>query len=123
MKKNYPELAGKEILYKWDHEEAEFLPAKVAAVNYNDGITILATEETTKFVSSWQEDQEIMCINRKDELENWSNYTKKDYRKKFHMVTKMIQEGKVDFSLVSESCRTTSLSGIPGRSIISCAFK
>jgi len=125
MKTSYPELAGKKIKFKAIPEN-HIDSVIVVAVNYKDGITLVAAKnypETEQYFG-YKKNKEVLCLNRKRKL-RWRGYTKKQYRKEFYAMVKGIKQGYINKNQLIKDVnyRFSDIDTPFAGKLIPCAFK
>lgn len=99
MKRDYPELEGKEIIYNWDGGSNE---AIVIGCNYDIGIAIVNKHDKNDFLHCAPGK---MSPNR----HRFSNNVRAAYSKTFSAKIKMIEDGVYNVSTITELRKTLGL--------------
>ena len=122
-KKSYPELAGKKIIYI-SPVTNNSIKAKIVAVNYKDGITLVADESSPKESEiTYINEEKMMCLNRELEISEHGN--EELYAEHFYDIVEHLQGSELDAKLLKHCKHEIKRHGsMVGRQVtIQCAFE
>ena len=112
MKRDYPELEGKELIFITYYGEE--IPAIVIGCNYDIGVTIVRKNNPKEYLS---------CLIGDSAPNNPGGWTEEQYKRVFNYYVKSIEEGYYDVKEASEMKKDIiGLSSLRGPSADDCAF-